>query len=154
DSNVGTVTIDVYNHKPTADDVSYSILHNQILTIPPLMGLVHDADNDPLTVRILSGPTHGTLSPDPDGSFLYSPQHNWAGDDSIKFVANDGVVDSDPGTITIHVTNNSPIAINHFYSVEAGTTLTVPASGVLEGATDPDNDSPLTAILGSNVSNG
>lgn len=42
--------------------------------------------------------------------------------------------------------NNAPQALNDTYTLEAGTTLTVTAPGVLENDTDPEGD-PLTAVL-------
>ncbi len=49
--------------------------------------------------------------------------------------------------------NKAPVANNDSYSVDANTTLTVQAPGVLANDTDQDGD-PLTAVLASNVSHG
>ena len=49
--------------------------------------------------------------------------------------------------------NKPPVANNDSYSVNANTTLTVPAPGVLANDTDQNGD-PLTAVLVGNVSHG
>jgi hypothetical protein len=49
--------------------------------------------------------------------------------------------------------NTPPVANNNLYSVQGGTTLTVPAPGVLGNDTDAEN-SPLTAEVVANVSHG
>jgi len=59
-----------------------------------------DADNDVLTYRIVTEPSHGTYV---DG--VYTPIANYYGNDSFTFVANDGKVDSEPATISIIITD-------------------------------------------------
>src|SRR6266849_1103720 len=49
--------------------------------------------------------------------------------------------------------NKPPVANNDSYSVNANTTLSVPAPGVLANDTDQDGD-PLTAVLVGSVSHG
>src|SRR5437899_10600410 len=49
--------------------------------------------------------------------------------------------------------NKPPVANNDSYSVNANSTLTVQAPGVLANDTDQDGD-PLTALLAANVSHG
>ena len=48
-----------------------------------------DPDGDPLTPVVISGPDHGTLNLNPDGSFLYSPDRNYNGVDTFVYAAND-----------------------------------------------------------------
>ncbi len=38
-----------------------------------MLGSDTDADGDPLTAELVDGPSHGTLTLQPDGSFLYQP---------------------------------------------------------------------------------
>jgi hypothetical protein len=42
-----------------------------------------------MTAILFSGPAHGTLlgGLNPDGSFTYSPDHNFKGDDKFKYQA-------------------------------------------------------------------
>ena len=63
-----------------------------------------DPEGQPIDVRIVSGPNHGTLSgPGPDGHRRYAPQAGFAGQDVIRFVASDGVADSNVATLTISI---------------------------------------------------
>ncbi len=68
---------------------------------------------------------------------------------TITFVVNDGAGNSNTATttVTITATDDPPTADNDSYSVAEGATLTVPAPGVLDGDTDPEGDTPITALL-------
>jgi len=58
-----------------------------------------------------------------------------------------------PTTTTTGGQNRPPVANNDAYTTPQGTTLTVPAPGVLANDSDPDGD-PLTAGMPTNPSNG
>ena len=49
-----------------------------------------DMDGDALTAVLVSGPAHGTLTLNPDGSFTYTPAANYNGADTFTYKANDG----------------------------------------------------------------
>jgi RHS repeat-associated protein/uncharacterized repeat protein (TIGR01451 family) len=68
-----------------------------------------DADNDPLTFRVTTPPTHGTLTGTAP-NLTYTPDTGYVGSDTFAFVANDGKVDSAPATVTITVrgANHAP----------------------------------------------
>jgi hypothetical protein len=68
-----------------------------------------DADNDPLTFAVLSGPAHGTLTGDAP-NLTYTPAPNYKGDDSVTYLANDGELNSELATISLTVTpvNDAP----------------------------------------------
>jgi VCBS repeat-containing protein len=74
----------------------------------PLTGSVldndTDVDGDNLTAETVSGPSHGTLALNPDGTFVYTPDQDFNGVDSFQYTATDGVWTSDPTTVTITVT--------------------------------------------------
>ena len=44
----------------------------------------------PLTAILVSGPAHGTLTLNADGSFSYTPDANYNGTDSFTYKASDG----------------------------------------------------------------
>ena len=59
--------------------------------------LGNDADPDAattLTAVLVSGPAHGTLTLNADGSFTYTPDANYSGPDSFIYRANDGTLPS------------------------------------------------------------
>lgn len=62
-----------------------------------------DADEDTLSAVLLSGPSHGTLTLESDGSFSYAPNADYNGTDSFTYKANDGTEDSNVATVTIAV---------------------------------------------------
>lgn len=50
-----------------------------------------DADNDPLTYRVVNAPTHGALSGTAP-NLTYTPATAYIGNDQFTFVVNDGAV--------------------------------------------------------------
>jgi hypothetical protein len=103
--NTATVTIDVYNNAPYAYDASFSVLHDREL-VGQLYG--YDPDGDAITAQLVSGPTNGTLTFHPDGTFTYNPNTHYVGPDSFTYTWSDGVGISNRGTVTIRVENGSP----------------------------------------------
>ncbi|MGH3477235.1 MAG: Ig-like domain-containing protein, partial [Nocardioidaceae bacterium] len=120
-----------------------------------VLGNDSDPDGDPLTAVLGSGPSHGTLTLNANGSFSYTPAANYNGTDSFTYRASDGTLESNEATVTITVTasNDAATAVDNAYSTGEDTTLTVNAPGVLGNDSDPDGD-PLTAVLGSGPSHG
>lgn len=112
-----------------------------------------DADGNPLTASLVpaSGPQHGTLSFNANGTFVYTPEANYFGPDSFQYVANDGTANSNPATVAINVAsvNDRPIAVaKQFDLVEDNVLVVEDIDGLLIGATDIDNPpSALSAVL-------
>ena len=158
-SNVATVTITVTgaNDAPTAADDAYSTAEGNALTVndPGVLGDDSDPDDDPLSAGLVSGPSHGTLTLNADGSFVYTPAADYDGTDSFTYRASDGTLESNPANVTITVTNTNkaPTAAADAYSTPEDTTLTVNAPGVLGNDSDPDHN-PLSAVLVSGPSHG
>jgi VCBS repeat-containing protein len=101
-----TVTISVgVNDAPVAADDAYATVQNTSLNVAAPGVLVNDtdADGDPLTAVLVTGPANGTLTLNADGSFTYTPAFNFTGVDSFTYVANDTTVDSNVATVTITV---------------------------------------------------
>jgi hypothetical protein len=115
----------------------------------PQPGGVLANDSDPnigttLSAIEVSGPSHGTLALNPDGSFLYTPAPGFSGADSFTYKVNDGYFNSDLATVTISVA--APVANDDSYTMTANTTLSVDAPGVLANDTSPFG-TPLTFVL-------
>ena len=70
-----------------------------------------DADGDPLTYSLVDGPTNGTIVFNPDGTFTYTPDTGFNGNDSFTFIANDGTDDSNVGTFTISVNEEELVEV-------------------------------------------
>ena len=123
------------------------------LTAPVIgvLGNDTDADGNPLTAALVTGPANGTLSFNANGTFAYTPNANFHGKDSFTYRASDGKAVSNTATVTITVNpvNDAPAAQDDSYSVAEDNLLTVPAAGgVLPNDSDVDGN-PLTAILGA-----
>jgi VCBS repeat-containing protein len=105
-----------------------------------------DADNDALTAVLVSGPAHGSLTLNPDGSYSYTPVGNYNGPDSFTYKANDGTSDSaSSATVLIDVTavDDPPSAVNDTATVaQDGSAATI---DVLANDTDPDGGAKAIA---------
>jgi VCBS repeat-containing protein len=157
DTNVATVAITVtsVNDVPTAAADSYSVAEDTPLTVAAPGVLGNDTDDEgPLSAVLVSGPAHGTLSLNANGSFTFTPAANYSGADGFTYRTSDGDAVSGVATVSITVTpvNDAPVAIADSYSVTQGSALNVAAPGVL--ANDSDIDGALSAWLVSGPSNG
>ncbi len=145
------------NSPPVASNDAYSTAEDNPLTVaaPGVLANDTDPDGNSLTVALVSGPAHGTLTLNATGGFTYTPAANYNGSDSFTYKANDGQLDSNVATVSLTVTtvNDPPAAGNDSYTTAEDTPLTVSAPGVLGNDTDVDGD-PLTAVLVSGPSHG
>jgi VCBS repeat-containing protein len=153
DSNLATVTITVtaINDAPTAAADEYSTAEDTALTVaaPGLLGNDTDLDSSTLTAAVVTGPGHGTLTLNADGSFTYTPAANFNGTDTFTYRASDGSAQSNLATVTITVNpvSDAPVATNDAYSTAEDTPLTVAAPGVLGNDTDPDSSTLTAAVV-------
>ena len=151
------IAITAVNDAPTAADDGYTINEDTPLNVaaPGVLGNDSDVDGDPLTAVLVSGPSHGALTLNSDGSFVYTPAGDFNGSDSFTYKASDGSLESAPATvaIAINAVNDAPVAINDSYGTNEDTPLTASAPGVLGNDTDTENGA-LTAILVSGPSSG
>ncbi|MCG9970280.1 Ig-like domain-containing protein [Christiangramia crocea] len=105
-----TVTnIDV-NQPPVAYDEEYTTEINTSLNVPASNGvLVNDTDpeNDELTAVLDTDVENGTLQLNADGSFTYTPDTDFVGQDFFTYKANDGEYDSNTIFVSINVVDSS-----------------------------------------------
>jgi len=100
---------DFINARPeAARDTHIALNDGTPLSVVSSEGLLandSDTDNDPLTVgEIVEAPRHGTLSWQPDGSFIYTVNDlGYVGQDTFRYVASDAMSQSRPATVTIDV---------------------------------------------------
>jgi hypothetical protein len=164
-----TVTITVNavagNAPPVANDDSYNVIEDGILSVPADTGpagdgvLVNDtdADLDPLTATLVSGPANAAgFNLQATGAFFYQPNPDFNGEDTFTYTANDGTANSNVATVTITVDpgNDIPMAANDEFFLKSmydtGQITSIGAPGVLDNDTDTDGD-PLTAVLDTGV---
>jgi uncharacterized delta-60 repeat protein len=161
-SNLATVglTVNTTDHAPVAANDSYSMNQGTTLTVaaPGILANDTDADNDPLTAVLAGGggnpgPFHGSLTLNPNGSFVYTPDPSFTGTDSFNYGAYDGFLYSNVATVSITVNAVPPVAANDSYSVNEDTSLSIAAPGIL-GNDTPGSVTPITATLVSTVAHG
>lgn len=104
-----------------------------------------DANADALTASMLTGPAHGKLVKNADGSFGYTPDKDWFGSDSFTYVASDGKASSNLATVTLTVrsVNDAPVASNASYTVKKDDSIIINLRAL---ASDVDGDT-LTITL-------
>ena len=143
----------VTNRAPTAVADASSTAEDTALTVgaPGVLANDSDPDGNSLSAVLGSGPGHGTLTLNANGSFIYSPAANYNGNDSFTYRASDGTLTSNLTTVTLTVsaTNDAPTV-----TVAArGSCGTDDHSGTLN-LTVADVDSPATeltlSVLSSN----
>ena len=135
DSNIATVSLTVEpgatNEAPVAAGDSFSTPQDVTLNeaAPGVLGNDTDGDGDALSAVLDAGPTHGTLTLDPDGSFDYVPTAGYSGPDGFTYHANDGALDSSVATVALTVT---PVA-----AAPPTVALDAPADGATGTTTSP-----------------
>ena len=94
------------NRAPVAAADAYTTVEDTTLTVaaPGVLGNDSDPDHNPVSAVLVSGPSHGTLTLNADGSFTYLPVANFSGSDSFTYQASDGTLSSELATVTLTVT--------------------------------------------------
>ncbi len=154
DTATVSLTISAVNDAPTAVDDQFSTDFETAVSGNVLndngAGSDSDIEGSPLSVVTtpVSGPSNGGLTLNANGSFTYTPNANFSGDDSFVYRVSDGNL-NDTATVTISVAgpgNMPPVANNDAFT----TTEDNAVSGNLfsnngSGAdSDPDGD-PITS---------
>jgi MYXO-CTERM domain-containing protein len=94
-----TVTVAAVNDLPVASGQSVETDEGVALAVTVTAS---DVDGDPLSYRVVSGPSHGTLAGTAP-ALTYAPGAGYSGDDEFGFVASDGVSESAPALVTVTV---------------------------------------------------
>lgn len=138
------ITVASVNDKPVATPQTVNVREDLAKAVT-LAGT--DVEGSPLTYTVASQPTHGALS-GTGKDLTYTPDAAYTGDDSFTFTVNDGSLDSDPATVTIHVNANAvPVATGQDVSVVYDTAHDITLAGTdgdgddltFEVATQPDH---------------
>src|SRR5207237_1447249 len=107
-----TVTIDPVDDPPIASDDQYVVNPGGSLDVPApgVLGNDWDVDGPIITAILVSGPSHGTLVLNADGSFTYTPDSDYHGSDSFQYAASDG--DLAGQAMTCIIVNQAPAPQN------------------------------------------
>src|SRR5262249_30148638 len=122
---------------------------------PGVLGNDADVEGSALTALLVSGPAHGTLTLNGNGSFTYTPNADYNGPDSFTYKANDGAADSNVATVSLTVScdNAAPPAARDSFPTAEASALAVAAPGVLGNDGDVEG-APLSAVLVSGPAHG
>ncbi|MDG1113559.1 MAG: Ig-like domain-containing protein, partial [Pseudomonadales bacterium] len=103
-----------------------------------------DADGDPVTFKLLSQTSFGSVAVNDDGTVRYEPKLDYAGKDSFEFTVSDGFESGEAGicNITVAPVNDAPMAAG--LSINVNDILG--ESAVLAGS-DVDSDALLYEIV-------
>jgi len=163
DSNVATVTITVtpVNDPPLAVSDSYATGEGVAVVIgaPGVLGNDLEVEGDPLTARVVTPPSAGTLILNGDGSFVYTPWAYYNGTDTFTYRVHDGELDSNVATVTIAVAavNDPPILADVEGTTNEDQPMTFLASQLLgsarpgptaPGGTADDEQSQTLTVIG------
>jgi len=142
-----TITVNPVNDAPVADSQSVTNAEDMAFDII-LSGA--DLEGSPITFQVVGGPGFGTVGEIQTNVVRYTPGADFYGEDSIRFVANDGFLNSATATVTITVlpVNDEPVAqAQEVELYEDG------GVGVLLSGLDADGD-PLTFAVSQSTTNG
>jgi hypothetical protein len=138
------------NDDPAAgNEADYTVRDDGLLFVAAsgVLGNDTDPNSDGLVAALGSGPSQGTITFLPDGSFLYTPNGTFNGTDSFTYTASDGSDTSTSATVSIMVVpgNDPPDAVDDSATVAEDSGAT--SLNVLANDTDPDLDTlEITAV--------
>jgi len=148
-------TVEPANTAPVANNVHLTLLEDGSINInfaDAASGLGTDAEGDALIATITAQPIHGSLTHNADGTYTYVPTQYFHGDDAIRFTLNDGKLNSQEATISLHVThvNHAATVSNSIVALDEDSRVNINWTST---ANDVDGDT-LTARIVSQAAHG
>lgn len=149
-----TIKINAFNTAPVANPDNAITSINKPVKIDVKENDT-DIDGDELNVSILtgSGPQHGEVVVNADGTVTYTPENNYIGTDEFQYIlCDDGTpsgCDTSVVTITVNPENNPPVA-NPDTIINTGSPAIIIIGSI---AYDPDGDN-LTLTIKTEPANG
>jgi hypothetical protein len=116
---------------------------------PGVLGNDGAGEGGALSARLVSGPDHGAVTLAQDGSYLYTPEPDYAGPDRFSYVAEDALSRGREREVTLVVepVSDAPNVRDDRYLTDEGVALeTTAKTGLLANDEDADGD-PLRAVV-------
>lgn len=108
-----TLTVGSVNDAPSAAADAVAVDEDGTLAVdaPGVLTNDGDVDGDALRALLDASSANGTLTLATDGSFVYTPDPDFAGGDAFSYHANDGIADSAVTSVAITVSpvNDAPV---------------------------------------------
>jgi hypothetical protein len=141
-SNVAKVSLSIKNINdiPYAEEQNVSLKENNSKEI--ILGSF-DNDNNAITYHILSLPLHGDLTGNLP-NIVYTPHHNYVGNDRFLFKVNNGLDDSTSALVSIVVNSNNIAPMAYSQSTVSQKSV---AKDILLHGYDNDGDSLNYSIV-------
>lgn len=146
-----TVTVQAVpagNQPPVAVADAISVAEGSTATVlvggsPSLLANDTDPDGNPLVALLVTGPAHGTLTLNANGTFSYTHDGSETTSDSFTYRASDGQAMGNIVTVSITVTpvNDAPVAVADQLMVATDIPLSISFATLLANDTDADGDS-------------
>jgi hypothetical protein len=138
--------IQANRNAPTANDDAYTTLRGSTLTVaaPGVLGNDSDPSGLSLTAVLVSGPQHGMLTLNANGSFTYVNDGSNAPVDSFRYKANNGSADSNTALVTLTIIFGTAPVITSANN----TTFTVGTAGSFT-VTKTGNPTPTLSMMGT-----
>ena len=140
DNATVTITVGSFNTAPQAITDIYNTQEGIVLYAGSVTSNDTDIDDDTITfdTSFVSSPSNGSVVFATDGSFVYTPNAGFFGNDSFNYQINDGNGNQDQGLINISISANPairgiPLAITDAYIINE--------DSILSGNNLLDNDS-------------
>ncbi len=156
-TNQASVKINVIavNNLSVANADNYIMDENTQMVVSANDGVLFndtDEDTDNVLTAVLSEDVdNGILILNDNGSFIYTPNSQYFGNDEFTYYVNDGTDNSNTTTVTITINevNFVPIANNDTYNTYEDSSLDLvnENNGILSNDNDTDTDNILTAVM-------
>ena len=139
---------------PTAVDDSATTSRNTPVTTPNVLANDYDPNpSDTLSVQSYTQPSHGSVTPNGSGTFLYTPNAGFHGSDAFTYLLSDGTGRTDTAAVNITVTPPGVSFTENFSNSSAMNNFTVVSGGnwAVSGGelqlTNPINGNPLGNVI-------
>jgi hypothetical protein len=121
------ITVEPINDTPVVKDDKVELEEDSSILIDVLKNDI-DIDGDKLKIKITSNPKNGIAIIE-NGKVKYTPKPNYNGEDSFKYVVNDGLTDSKEGIVKIKIkaVNDAPKAIDDTIKVNEDNSILIDA---------------------------
>ena len=162
DAGNHTLDLGVYNNRANAGNELTDVWFDDIVINYSGVGsrsgvLENDSiENIPSVAEVESNPSHGTLSMNDDGTFVYIPEIDFFGEDefSYKITNANGSSNAAKVTITVESVNDLPVVLDRSFTITEDEVLSVNSESTEKfSATDIENQ-PLVFAVGAQSENG
>ncbi len=144
------ITIAAPNTAPVAVADTYTITKGGTLTVslPGVLTNDTDIEGNSLNAVKVTNPSNGTVTLNPNGSFIYIHNGGNSTSDVFTYKVNDGTIDGNTVSVTIGITTvNGPPVVSDLPKIGTGfTPITFTAADFQGKYTDPNSD-PLVKIV-------